>query len=234
MEKIKQSYFNLLMIASSIRQYWISKVGVESFINMIETAEDLFEDLSTVEVKQQFEIQTYAIKGFIIIQTCAFLDEYGLLFRLMPENVDFSEEAKLFKKDLKSVMKPAITLINNYWKDLYAVRNNLLAHNWRKDGQAIMFSQLTDSPTNAPWIDEEFTLLIGIFDSIINSLKEFKPAFFSEMNNKIVCKEKVHHRAPVIDHEKSLEIANALRTVMQHELNQLNIRDSQSKNNAQE
>ncbi|MEN5197499.1 hypothetical protein [Sphingobacterium faecium] len=64
-------------------------------------------------------------------------------------------------------MKPAISIINDYWKDLYFVRDNLLVHNWRRDEQAIKFTELMDSPTNAPSIDKEFTLLIGIFDSII-------------------------------------------------------------------
>ncbi len=225
MENIKQSYYNLLLIASSIRQYWISKVGVESFINKVETIEEYFEDLSTVEVKQQFEMQSYAIKSFIIIQTCAFLDEYTLLFKLMPEDTALNNEARALKKDLKSLMKPAISLINNYWKDLYSVRNNLLAHNWRKDGQAIMFSQLMDKPSNAPWIDEEFTLLVAIFDTIINSLKEFKPDYFTEMNNIAIIKNKVHHKTPVTSHGKSIEIAQALKVIMQHELKNLNGRE---------
>lgn len=190
------------MIASAIRQYWIAKVEVESFINEINSVDYLFENININKVIEHFEIQNYALKFFIIIQTCAFLDEYTLFFKQIPKDASCNAKAIKFKKEMKSVTSPAIKLINKYWKDLYSVRNNVLAHNWRSNGQPIIFTQLTDLPPNVPWIDEEFTLLIGIFDSIINSLKELNSLFYTEMSTKVDNKKKVHHMTPVLSHDE--------------------------------
>ena len=227
MDKIKQSYFNLLMISSSIREYWISKVAVESFLNSLELSiEDdlLYSELPISNIKEHFEKQAIPIKGFITIQTCAFLDEYQLLFKILPDDETLLNEAIEFKKGLKTIIGPAISLINNSWKDLRSVRNNLLAHNWRKGGTPIMFGESITKPQNTPWIDEEFTLLVGIFNATIYILQHYKPDYYNEMHS--ILKEKtsvkVHHMSRVLTHDDSIELVTALEGLMQLELDFFN------------
>jgi hypothetical protein len=178
MQKVKQSYYNLLMIAASIRQYWFAKVALESFLNVVIPDElEMQEEISMPHVRANFDLQNIAVKSFIIIQTCAFLEEYKIIFSIPVDDPALASESATFKNGLKIILRPAISFINKSWKDLYSVRNNLLAHNWRKDGELIMFSSITDNPSNAPWIDEEFTLLVGIFDSVIEILKGYRPVY---------------------------------------------------------
>jgi hypothetical protein len=225
MQKVKQSYYNLLMIAASIRQYWVAKVALESFLNIVVPDElEMQEDISMPQVRANFDLQNIAVKSFIIIQTCAFLEEYKMIFSISADDPELASESSAFKTGLKIILRPAISFINKSWKDLYAVRNNLLAHNWRKDGQLIMFSSLTDEPSNAPWIDEEFTLLVGIFDSIIEILKDYRPDYYQEMSLIITekSKKKVHHMTRSTTHEESVKLAQAVKGLMKLELDHLN------------
>ncbi len=213
------------MIASGIRQCWLSKVAVESFLNIIIPDEvEMDEIVSLPQVRASFEQQTMATKSFIIIQTCAFLDEYKFIYSLKPDDVSLNDDAVKFKEGLKIILGHAVKFINSSWKDIYAVRNNLLAHNWRSNGKLIMFSNLIDHPQNVPWIDEEFTLLVGIFDAIIEIMKEYRPDFFEEMNLFISekSKKKVHHMTRSESHEKSIEIVNAMKGLMKLELDHFN------------
>lgn len=223
MDKIKQSYYNLLMIASSVRQYWTSKVAVESFLNILRENDGIENDL-IYQVKEKFELQTMAVKGYIIIQTCCFLDEYKLIFSLKPTDSSNDAEVNNFKNGLKKILRHPVSFINRSWKELYEVRNNLLAHNWRKNGEPIMFSHLISKPQNAPWIDEEFTLLVGIFDSVIEILKKYRLDFFNEMHTQMQAKvnETVHHMARSISHETSIEMVLEIKSLMANELKELN------------
>jgi len=82
---------------------------------------------------------------------------------------------------------------------------------------------MTDKPSISPWIAEEFTLLIGIFDIIIYYLKKYKPDSFEEMHSSILEKnsKKVHHRSRVTTHYASLILLEALKVIMEYELSRL-------------
>lgn len=223
MQKIKESYFNLILISSSVKQYWVAKVAVHSFLNTVVPDEiEMEEIISMPDIQKNFECQSYAIKCFIQIQTCAFLDEYSLLFSLPISDESKRAESIEFRKGIKTLLKPAITVINNYWKDLYEVRNTLLAHNWRKgkNSPAFMFTNATDSPPNVPWIDEEFTLLVGIFDGVLEILQQYAPDYFSELSEILATKssQKVHHQTPVNNHEESMKLVSEINQLMTAEL----------------
>ncbi len=204
------------MIASTMRTFWRSKVNVESFLNQV-LEDEFYEGEGVDKVISDLHQQAMGIKGYLTIQTCAFLDEYKKFHRILPEDQGLNAEAIEFKKGVKKLLKPAIALINNSWKDLYEARNVLFAHNWRKDGELLMFGEEALKATNSPWIDEEFTLLIGIFDLIIYNLQLYRKEFFEEMHGIIKKKSanKVHHRSRVLTHEESLELLTSLKFGME-------------------
>jgi len=185
--------------------------------------DEFYEDRVLVLTINEFHQQTHAIKGFITIQTCAFLEEYKKFHKILPEQINEKQNAIEFKKDIKILLKPAISLIESSWKDLYEARNTLFAHNWRHNDELVMFSNHSLKPSNSPWIDEEFTLLIGIFDNIIYQLQDYRTDYFDEMFNLIKQKSKIKikHLSRVQTHNDSLKMVNLLKEVMDQELAQI-------------
>ncbi|TBO41190.1 hypothetical protein [Pedobacter kyonggii] len=172
---------------------------MRSLIYLVNTFPDL-------HILDHFETQSLAVKSFINIQTCAFIDEYNFLFTIKLEDDAHLQEAEKFKEGLKLIVGPAVKVIKSYWKDLRKERNRLLAHNWRDGKDAIMFGPETEVAPNIPWIDEEYTLLIGIFDKTIFYLKKYRPDYFKEMDSYIRAKSqnKIRHRSPVSTHDQSI------------------------------
>lgn len=208
MDKLKESFYNLLMIASGIREHWIGKVQIESVLNCIDEDEIPFPSrLESFE--KSFEVQNYAVKGFIMIQTCSFLEEYKY-FCGQPTVNDSERE---FRSKLMTTLRPSLKVISK-WKELYQVRNGLLAHNWRTKGEAIVFRpNPTGAHQDVPWIDAEYTLLVGVFDIIIYCLKTKFKSVYEEMHDKAIknSSHKVSHVPRASTHEEAVEQLKFLR-----------------------
>lgn len=213
----------MIMIASAIRYTWISKVAIESFINIVDGHEQELDPAIFPEkdIQKSFDAQSLAVKSYLLIQTCAFLEEYKLFHKIKPEDPVHTQESIRFKKEIKAILKPAISYINESWVDLYQARNQVLAHGWRVGGgDAIMFTDMVNHPLNVPLIDEEFTLLVGIMGSMIDVLQEYNPAYFAELDAfmKDRGQNLPRHLTRTTSHEFSMEQFRAVKALMQLEL----------------
>lgn len=211
----------MIMIASAIRYSWISNVAIQSFLNMVGPKKldtSIFPDK---DIQKNYQAQNLNVKGYLIIQTCSFLDEYKLFHKFKPEDPAELEASIRFKKEVKAILKPAISYINDCWKDLYKTRNQMLAHGWRVDGgDAIMFTDAVHYPVNAPLIDEEFTLLIGIIGSMIDVMEEYNPDYIAEVDTFMQERVKIKppHLTPTTSHEFSKKEFLRIKALMRQEL----------------
>ena len=72
----------------------------------------------------------------ILMNTCSYLDEYNKKF-LVNAELDFHERIKTIRK----IAKPALKRLDE-WEDLRSYRNQMVAHNFRIDGNDFSFKKL--------------------------------------------------------------------------------------------
>ena len=87
----------------------------------------------------------------ILMNVCSYLDEYNKHFLSRAE-----EEYKQQILSIKKIAKPAFKKVND-WKDLKEYRNNMIAHNFRINGDVFSFNSL--GHYNAPRTYRDIALL---------------------------------------------------------------------------
>ena len=93
----------------------------------------------------------FALYNTILMNTCSYLDEYNKNF-LAKAEPEFHERILQIKK----IAKPAFKKLNE-WKDLKEYRNQMIAHNFRIDGNEFSFNML--GQYNAPRTYRDLALL---------------------------------------------------------------------------
>jgi len=94
------------------------------------------------------EISHYQILyNTILMNTCSYLDEYNKNFLI---NAEYKFHERI--KTLKKIAKPAIKKLNE-WKDLRTYRNQIVAHNFRIDGNDFSFKKLGQYKAPRTYLD---------------------------------------------------------------------------------
>lgn len=83
----------------------------------------------------------------ILMNTCSYLDEYNKNFLI---NAEYKFHERI--KTLKKIAKPAIKKLNE-WKDLRTYRNQIVAHNFRIDGNDFSFKKLEQYKAPRTYLD---------------------------------------------------------------------------------
>jgi len=170
---IKSSLNILSTLATRIK--WISETSLITEINK--------EYLKLVSYTDDFFNIPYSIsvsgicQDLQIIYSCSFIDEYEKL--LTP--IRYPNEAEEIIR-LKNIVKPAYKKIKS-WKDLKKLRNYIIAHNLRINGQSI-FDLEEKIVINAPRRNGEYVLLAKLIFLITQNFQFVFPEIMKSINPK--------------------------------------------------
>ena len=186
---IKSSIHILFELATKIK--WISDTSL--------TAEMNSEYLSNVRYYDEFYNKyTYPIcisaicQYLEIIYCCSFMDEYENWFT--PGK--FPDETNRILK-VKNVVKPAYKRIKK-WNDIKKLRNNILAHNHRIDGESI-FEIENKIKYNVPSSNAEYVLLSDLIFIIAKNIYPVFPEIVTESNFKLTLRDQLKFQSEKID-----------------------------------
>jgi hypothetical protein len=168
---IESSIRILFQLATRIK--WISEIDLVAYMN--------FDSLNKYQCIDSFynlpfPISVSAIcQDYLVVQSCSYLDEYDNYFTIK----NFPNEKERILK-LKRIVKPAYKKIKS-WKDLKKMRNNIIAHNHRVNGESI-YDSVEKVTYIVPSSNEEYTLLADLIFIITQNIEPVFPDIVKSMN----------------------------------------------------
>jgi hypothetical protein len=137
----------------------------------------------------------HIIRNQILLIACSALDEFNKCFtaQACPE---FADRINQLRRQIRPVTRRI-----DQWKDLRKYRNQMIAHNLRIEGHAIIDREGNSLSYSIPYLHGEYVLLVNLLALLINQIAKAFPELAEQMRSTETIRDKMTINLVPIDWE---------------------------------